>query len=153
MVLNPEIIQWLALALLVWVIILTALIFQSSLHYKKLTKNVSQKDLKTVLSSIMTQLNQNQKQVEELQGQIAAQQKKLKTHIQKVGFVRFNPFPATGGDQSFCLALLDANDTGFVLSSLHSRDTTRFYAKAVKNGEGSGYELSKEEKRAIEDAK
>ena len=79
---------------------------------------------------------------------------KSRSHIQKVGFVRFNPFPTTtGGDQSFVLSLLDETDTGFVLSSLHSRDTTRFYAKTVKNGRASGHELSKEEIKAIKDAK
>ena len=77
----------------------------------------------------------------------------MKSHIQKVGFVRFNPFPQTGGDQSFSLSLLDENDNGFVLSSLHSRDTTRFYAKTIKNGQGDGYELSKEEKKAIKNSK
>lgn len=77
---------------------------------------------------------------------------KSSRHIQKVGFVRFNPFPATGGDQSFALSLLDETDSGFVLSSLHSRDTTRFYAKTVKNGAGVGHELSKEEIKAITNA-
>ena len=74
-------------------------------------------------------------------------------HLQKIGFVRFNPFPQTGGDQSFCLSLLDEKDNGFVLSSLHSRDATRFYAKTVKAGQGDGYELSIEEVKAIKNAK
>jgi hypothetical protein len=77
----------------------------------------------------------------------------MKSHIQKIGFVRFNPFPQTGGDQSFCLSLLDETDTGFVLSSLHSRDLTRFYAKTIKNGKADGYQLSKEERKAIQNAK
>ena len=88
----------------------------------------------------------------QLASQIALIKAKTKNHIQKVGFVRFNPFPATGGDQSFALSLLDETDSGFVLSSLHSRDTTRFYAKTVKNGVGVGHELSKEELKAIKNA-
>src|SRR3989338_8502730 len=32
--------------------------------------------------------------------------------IQKIGFMRFNPFEHTGGDQSFAIALLDREDNG-----------------------------------------
>lgn len=71
----------------------------------------------------------------------------------KIGLVRFNPFSETGGNQSFCLALLDGEDSGLVISSLHTRQTTRIYAKPVKKGKGDGYELSAEEKQAIKNAK
>ena len=37
-------------------------------------------------------------------------------YIQKIGLVRFNPFNDTGGDQSFILALIDAEDSGVVVS-------------------------------------
>jgi hypothetical protein len=73
-------------------------------------------------------------------------------NLQKVGFVRFNPFAATGGDQSFSLALLDRKNNGLVLSSLHSRESTRLYAKTLKRGKSIDYELSKEEQKAIEHA-
>jgi hypothetical protein len=73
--------------------------------------------------------------------------------LQKVGFVRFNPFSDTGGDQSFCLSVLDDEDSGIVLSSLHSRGQTRVYAKAVKKGKGKDFELSKEELETIKKAK
>lgn len=96
---------------------------------------------------------EHQIKMKDLSGAIDELKQKSKSHIQKVGFVRFNPFPTTtGGDQSFALSLLDETDTGFVLSSLHSRDTTRFYAKTVKNGKGDGHELSKEELKAIKNA-
>jgi len=54
--------------------------------------------------------------------------------IQKVGVVRFNPFADTGGDQSFAIALLDADGNGVVLSSLHGRADTRIFAKQVQAG-------------------
>ena len=41
--------------------------------------------------------------------------------VPAVGLVRFNPFEETGGNQSFALALLDADGDGWVLSSLHAR--------------------------------
>ncbi len=71
--------------------------------------------------------------------------------IQKVGVVRFNPFPDTGGDQSFAIALLDSLGNGLVLSSLHSRTDTRVFAKQVQDGR-SRYALSDEEQDAIRKA-
>ena len=72
---------------------------------------------------------------------VAALQKKtsdmdvlLTQSVQHVGLVRYNPFQETGGDQSFALALLDKRGDGVVVSSLHSRSVTRFYAKPVKGG-------------------
>src|SRR5439155_225063 len=64
--------------------------------------------------------------------------------IQRVGVVRFNPFADTGGDQSFAIALLDAEGNGIVLSSLHSRTDTRVFAKQVQSGR-SRHALSDEE--------
>ena len=57
------------------------------------------------------------------------------TAFQRVGLVRYNPFEDTGGNQSFALAMLDAKGDGWVMSSLHARTGTRFYAKAVIAGQ------------------
>ena len=67
----------------------------------------------------------------------------------KINVTRFNPFNDLGGDQSFILTILDQNDTGAIITSLHNRDITRIYAKAIKNGEGDNITLSKDEKSAI----
>jgi hypothetical protein len=68
----------------------------------------------------------------------------------KIKLVRFNPFRDTGGNQSFILTLLDSSNSGVILTSLHSRDTTRIYAKAVKNGETDKNSLSPEEKECLQ---
>src|SRR3989304_774700 len=49
--------------------------------------------------------------------------------IHKTAVMRFNPFKEVGGNQSFCVALLDGKNSGLVLSSLHTREGTRVYAK------------------------
>lgn len=71
--------------------------------------------------------------------------------IQKVGVVRYNPFSDAGGDQSFAVALLDAEGSGLVVSSLHSRTDTRVFAKPVRAGR-STYALSEEEQQAVKKA-
>lgn len=70
---------------------------------------------------------------------------------QKISLVRFNPFGDTGGDQSFSLAVLDAHDSGYVLTSIHGREGTRVYVKPVDLGK-SKYTLSAEEQQALNQA-
>ncbi len=80
---------------------------------------------------------------------------KLATQIdlasQKISIVRFNPFGDTGGDQSFSLAVLDAHNSGYVITSIHGRENTRTYIKPIDLGH-SKHTLSKEEKQAIDQA-
>ena len=70
---------------------------------------------------------------------------------QKISVVRFNPFGDTGGDQSFSLAVLDAHNSGYVLSSIHGRQGTRVYVKPIDFGK-SKYQLSTEEEQALTQA-
>jgi hypothetical protein len=69
--------------------------------------------------------------------------------IEKMKLIRFNPFDDVGGDQSFILVLLNKENSGLLLTSLHHRSFTRLYAKTIKKGEGDNITLSKEEKSAI----
>ncbi|MGA7733175.1 MAG: DUF4446 family protein [Chloroflexia bacterium] len=82
---------------------------------------------------------------------VTTMEKSVRGSVQHVGLVRFNPFQETGGDQSFALALLDGRGDGIVISSLHSRTVTRFYAKPVKGGT-SQLSLSEEEAKAVQQA-
>jgi len=90
------------------------------------------------------------KEVKEILGRLGQE---AESHYQKVGIVRFNPFVDSGGDQSFVLAVLSGQNNGFVISSLHARQETRIYLKPVAGGKGEGFELSKEEEKAIRIAK
>lgn len=74
-----------------------------------------------------------------------------KLNIQKIGVVRYNPFANTGGNMSFVIALLDARDNGILISSLHSREGTRIYAKSLRRGI-SEHNLTAEEETAIRQA-
>lgn len=105
-----------------------------------------------VLDRIIDKEKKNAGGIEALTKKFGELEEKGLLHIQKIGFVRFNPFNETGGDHSFSLAVLDASDTGFVLTALHTRERTRLYAKAICTGKGE-HDLSKEELQAIKKAK
>ena len=71
--------------------------------------------------------------------------------ISHIGLVRFDAFDDTGGAQSFALALIDDDGDGIVLSSLHSRQTTRLYVKSIRRGVADA-PLSDEEVQAMKNA-
>ncbi|OGI21910.1 MAG: hypothetical protein A2808_02040 [Candidatus Moranbacteria bacterium RIFCSPHIGHO2_01_FULL_55_24] len=72
--------------------------------------------------------------------------------VHKTSVLRFNPFKEVGGNQSFSVALLDGRNCGLVISSLHTREGTRVYAKPVVNGNADGFPFTEEEKTAISQA-
>lgn len=78
--------------------------------------------------------------------------KTMKSNIQKVGLIRYNPFDEMGGNLCFALALLDGEDNGVVLNGIHSRTGSFTYAKPIQMGV-SIYMLSDEEIKAVEMAK
>ncbi len=109
-------------------------------------------DLEQILKHIQIELKGNAKVLNELDTRRQAIEANLALASQKVSIVRFNPFGDTGGDQSFAIAVLDGQDSGYVLTSIHGRQGTRVYVKPVDYGK-SKYTLSTEEKLALKQAK
>lgn len=138
--------------LLSWIIYLTFLVRSYVSDKKHVLAEAKEKGLENVLDDYAKQIRRIDTDVKELYNISDQLNKVTMNSITKVGLVRFNPFSDTGGDQSFAAALLDANDNGIVLSSLHSRGTTRVFSKPVKGGK-SDYNLSDEEKEAVEKAR
>ena len=65
--------------------------------------------------------------------------------------VKYNAFKGMGGNLSFAIALLDVNNTGFILNSVHSREGCYLYIKMIEKGE-TDILLGSEEKEALEQA-
>lgn len=71
--------------------------------------------------------------------------------IAHFGLVRYDAYNEMSGRQSTTVALLDASQSGVVLSAIHHRDQARLYAKQVVGGQGE-LELSPEEQEAVRTA-
>ena len=76
---------------------------------------------------------------------------KAQAGCQKTGIVKYNAFKGMGGNLSFVIAMLDDNNTGFVLNSVHSREGCYLYLKDVVEGKTEVL-LGSEEKEALERA-
>lgn len=132
-----------------WFLILTFLFFRFYFYYTRLVRNGKKESFSQVVDEIIKGQELANKELLQLHKKYDKLEKDGLLHMQKVGLVRFNPFKDTGGDQSFILALVDAENTGVVVSSLHTRTGTRWYAKGVVKGKGVEHELSEEEKKAL----
>ena len=136
----------------VWLILITILLVRLMAHYQSLTKGLAQKDLISALNNFIAKTGQNHDALESLKKDFLSEKKVAQTHFQRLGFKRFNPFTDTGGNQSFILSLLDENGTGVVISSLHSRENTRVYAKQIERGLCADQVLSKDEVAVIKES-
>ena len=144
---------WLVLLVLVlllglWLILLYRQVNGFRQSYGALLTSGEGKNLGELLSMYVEQMRLAASKADQLTETSAQMEKQLQSSIQRVGLVRFNAFEGTGGEQSFALALLDAEGDGVVVSSLQGRAESRLYAKPVKRWD-STYNLSVEEKEAI----
>jgi hypothetical protein len=108
-------------------------------------------DLQNTVESEVARLDALIRQVEDVRTRLPLVEGQAASSLQRIGIVRFNPFADTGGQQSFVLALLDARKSGFLVTSLHSRQQTRVYMKQVTEGR-SETQLSDEENEALRQA-
>mgnify|MGYP001564877988 FL=1 len=106
------------------------------------------KSLEDVLVLLRKEMMEARRTLQDVDQRLGEARERLKGSVQNVGIVRFNPFRDAGGDQSFCIALLDEGKNGVVISSLYARDGVRVYGKPIVAG-ASTYQLSEEEKQAI----
>ncbi len=113
-----------------------------------LTRGEDGESLETVLARHLEHVVRLGGEVRELSGRTSRIEADARHAVTRVGLVRFNPFEDTGGDQSFALALLDADHDGIVVSSLHARGLTRIYAKSISGGRPEAT-LSEEEAEAV----
>lgn len=139
------------IALLLWLLGLSIVFYRLYVHYRKIAKKSHDGSLVSAIDKLIKLEEENSKAVVEIKKELIRLDEAAALPIQKMGMARFNPFDETGGDQSFCVCLLNRENDGFVLTALHTRDRTRVYTKPVKSGK-SIYDLSREEEKVLKEA-
>jgi len=139
------------IALLVWVVYLQVRLYLASKRHRQILKGVKIGNLEEALLEQVKKIERNSTDIKELSEFAQEISDTTDICIKKVALIRFNPFEDAGGDQSFAVALLDTFDNGVIISSLHSRDGTRVYAKPITKGR-TKHHLSDEEKAVLKKA-
>ena len=117
-------------------------------RYRALAEGTDGGNIEAMLTAHVAEVRDATRRMAELDELARRLERASRGHLQRVGFLRFNPFRDAGGDQSFAVALTDQDGNGVAISSLHSRDVTRVYGKPL-TGWTSPYPLTEEEEQAI----
>ncbi len=117
-------------------------------QYRQLVTGTDGGSLEEILNQHLAQVRVVSSELDVLRSNTDLLQGAMRSAIQHVGIVRFNPFADSGGDFSFAIALADADGNGAILYNLHGRGESRLYAKPLQDW-GSPYALAHEESEAI----
>ena len=151
-------IAYVLIALIVLIIVLFVLIIiqfnKMSKLQKKYAKFMKGKEAKSLEKEIEGLYEDNdfiKEESEKNRKEIKDIQKRMEYCYQKLGIVKYDAFSQMGGQLSFCLALLNEKDDGFILNSVQSSEGCYTYTKEVKKGE-CAITLGEEEKQALDKA-
>lgn len=128
----------LAVLVLILFILLIVQIVKTAKLKKRLDKFLLGKDGASLEEDIVTLFEDNKflkNGVDKNKKDIRTLYKKAEKAYQKMGLVKYDAFNQMGGQLSFSLALLDENNNGFILNSVHSTEGCYSYTKEIKNGE------------------
>lgn len=90
-------------------------------------------------------------EIRRLTGELQQAEKRLDECFTHRSVMRYDAYNDLSGMQSTSVALLDAQFSGIILSSIQSRDHARIYVKEVRNGD-SREKLSPEEIDVLKEA-
>ena len=120
-------------------------------RYRKLIYSVEDGNLEQLINDHIDLIDRYSDERKSLQKELDRLDEKLSKAITRVSVVRFDAFEDIGSDLSFCVAMLDAENNGIVISGIIGRDEARTYVKPIVEGE-STYKLTREEEQALHDA-
>lgn len=140
-----------AVLLIALIVLLIVQICKTEKLKKRLNQFVLGKDGASLEQDIVALFEDNKflkNNAEKNKKDIRTLYKRLENAYQKMGLVKYDAFNQMGGQLSFSLALLDENNNGFIMNSVHSTEGCYSYTKEIRNGE-STISLGKEEEEAL----
>ena len=122
-----------------------------SKKYKKFMGGNEAKALESHIMDLITINEANSEKIEANKEEIEELYRRQRYNFQKIGMIKYDAFQEMGGNLSFALTLLDENNNGFIINSVHNIHSSYCYAKEVKHPKCS-IKLSDEETIALERA-
>ena len=121
-------------------------------RYKKMMVGAEGSDIEKMLTEHSDRMDRITQEQKNLGGEIEEISNLLEKAITRVAIVRFDAFDNTSSEMSYCIALLDDNSTGVIISAINGREEARCYAKPIVNGTSPQYKLTQEEEQALQEA-
>ena len=153
-----EVLLYLVLVLLIMQVFFIGIVINLQMKHKRMQEKyqifMRGKDGKSLEKGFLEQFKTVEKlerAVKQNTRDIDTIYKRMKTHYQKIGIVRYDAFQEMGGNLSFVLTMLDENNNGWVFNAMHSREGCYTYIKEIVKGE-SYMELGEEERESLKKA-
>ena len=138
-------------AFFIWLLILTYLTFRQRNFLKELFPKDGSREIRNKFKEILEAISGFEKNSQILENRLTGLKKEGLDNFSKLAVLKYNPYDDTGGDQSFSLVILNGKMDGVLITSLHSRSTTRIYLKNITGGK-SDLRLSSEESQVLKKA-
>ena len=140
--------------LLIFMIMTIVLLVKTNKLTKKYKRFMKGENAKSLENDII-EMFERQVEIEETLSKnsedIKLLYKKFKKAFQKVSLTKYDAFNQMGGQLSYCLVMLDENNDGFIINSVHGADGCYSYTKEIRKGKSS-IALSNEEQQTLIDA-
>ena len=140
-----------AILLSVSIIVLTKIVFLTK-KYNAFMKGSDGNSLERSVLTKWKEIEILKEKLEVTSEKLDIIDKSLKNTYQKISIMKYDAFKDMSGKLSFSLCLLDNENSGFILTSMHTREGCYSYVKEIIKGEAFVI-LSLEEKKALEEAK
>lgn len=137
--------------LFISVIVIIAQNIKSRKNFRKFMQGKNAKNLEEKIGELFEDNKLLKESVEENRKELRRVKRNQEFAFQKVGLIKYDAFKQMGGMLSFSLALLNDQNDGFLINSVHSSDGCYSYTKEIKSGE-SDISLGEEEKKALQKA-
>lgn len=139
--------------LLIVTMVLSIRLGKINKKYKKFMQGANGQNLESQFLKRFSEIDELKYESKKIKEKIKVITENLSITYQKIGIVKYDAFKEMGGKLSFALALLNDNNDGFIINSMHSsREGCYTYVKEIIKGE-SFVVLAEEEKKALEEAK
>lgn len=141
------------LILLILIIVLMVKLSKINKKYKRFMGGENAKSLESQFITRFAELDDLKLESKKMKSKIDKISENLLLTYQKIGIVKYDAFKEMGGKLSFAMALLNDNNDGFILNSMHSsREGCYTYIKEIIKGEAFVV-LAEEERLALQEAK
>ncbi len=139
---------FLVIILLILLVFLLIRYNQMNVSYQMFMKGRKAESLEEEIGALFDDISGLKASTEKNKKDIKKIVENLHECYQRVGIVKYDAFKEMGGKLSFSVALLNDNETGFIINSIHSSEGCYVYTKEIVGGE-CAISLGDEEKKAL----
>lgn len=141
----------LALILILFILLIIQMVKTSKLtkKYNKFMLGKEAGSLEEEIVNLFQDINYLKEITDTNRKEIKNLYKKMRFTYQKLGVVKYDAFKQMGGMLSFSLALLNEDNDGFIINSVHSSDGCYSYTKVIQDGKCK-LALGEEEQQALD---